>query len=169
MRMHVRAYDTSYMHTYSNIHIYIYVCTAFITRKKRRWCVWHDTAFCGFYWEIVYYLNKYMYDVRTVFWCDAARYDFGITAWSVLLIKSRGQEAVSDVYVYLSNHGEALGILVACAPIGGFLEGLIGSNALRIGRNKVQYNAFLEVVVWLIGRRWNETKPSTHIWYVMWI
>lgn len=66
-----------------------------------------------------------------------ARYDFGITAWSVLLIKSRGAEDVSDVYVYLSNHGEALGILVASAPIGGFVEGLIGSNALRVGRSKV--------------------------------
>lgn len=70
---------------------------------------------------------------------SCVRYDFGITAWSVLLIKSRGAEDVSSVYVFLSTHGEALGILVASAPIGGFVEGLIGSNALRIGRNKVYF------------------------------
>eukprot|EP00903_Cladosiphon_okamuranus_P020012 g18382.t1 len=55
-------------------------------------------------------------------------YDFGITAWSVLLIKERGEDGLSDVYTYLATRGEALGLLVACAPTGGFIEGLIGSK-----------------------------------------
>lgn len=56
------------------------------------------------------------------------RYDFGITAWSVLMIKVRGADGVTDVYTYLATRGEALGFLVACAPIGGFIEGMIGSK-----------------------------------------
>ena len=54
------------------------------------------------------------------------RYDFGITAWTVLMIKGRGAEDASSVYVYLANHGEALGILVACSAIGGTIGGIIG-------------------------------------------
>ncbi|CAM9809308.1 unnamed protein product [Ectocarpus fasciculatus] len=66
-------------------------------------------------------------------------YDFGITAWSVLMIKTRGAENVSDVYTYLATHGEALGILVACAPIGGFIEGLIGTKiASKRGGRKAE-------------------------------
>ncbi len=56
------------------------------------------------------------------------RYDFGITAWSVLMLKTKGAEGVSELYDYLATHGEVLGILVACAPIGGFVEGLVGSK-----------------------------------------
>ncbi|CAN0080014.1 unnamed protein product [Scytosiphon promiscuus] len=55
-------------------------------------------------------------------------YDFGITAWSVLLIKARGAEGVSDLYYYLATHGEALGMLVASAAVGGFAEGVWGSK-----------------------------------------
>ncbi|CAB1101989.1 unnamed protein product [Ectocarpus sp. CCAP 1310/34] len=66
-------------------------------------------------------------------------YDFGITAWSVLMIKTKGAEDVSDIYTYLSTHGEALGILVACAPIGGFIEGLIGTKiASKRGGRKAE-------------------------------
>ncbi|CAM9800570.1 unnamed protein product [Hapterophycus canaliculatus] len=55
-------------------------------------------------------------------------YDFGITAWSVLMIKAKGAEGVSDLYIYLATHGEALGMLVASAPVGAFIEGVVGSK-----------------------------------------
>ena len=64
-----------------------------------------------------------------IFWCVVGRYDFGITAWTVLLIKSRGAEHVSSVYVNLATHGEDLGILVALAAIGGMIGGIIGRKA----------------------------------------
>jgi len=44
------------------------------------------------------------------------------------MIKQKGAEGISEVYTYLSTHGEALGVLVAWAPIGGFVEGLVGSK-----------------------------------------
>lgn len=44
------------------------------------------------------------------------------------MIKVRGADGVSDVYTYLATRGEALGFIVACAPIGGFIEGVIGSK-----------------------------------------
>lgn len=81
-----------------------------------------------------------IYSCLVVLWCHVVvplsvpcfvyfvRYDFGITAWSVLMIKARGLEGVSDLYYYLATHGEALGMLVAAAPVGGFIEGLLGSK-----------------------------------------
>lgn len=57
------------------------------------------------------------------------RYDFGITAWSVLMIRQKGASGLSGIYTYLAARGEALGFIVACAPFGGFVEGIIGSKA----------------------------------------
>eukprot|EP00752_Nemacystus_decipiens_P018391 g16495.t1 len=55
-------------------------------------------------------------------------YDFGITAWSVLMIKQKANIGVYAIYTYLASRGEMLGFIVACAPLGGFVEGLIGSK-----------------------------------------
>lgn len=54
------------------------------------------------------------------------RYDFGITAWTVLNIKARGMDDVSDVYKYLEVHAEVLGLLVACVALGGTIGGVAG-------------------------------------------
>lgn len=56
------------------------------------------------------------------------RFDFGITAWTVLLIKSRGADGVSTVYEYLAQHSEVLGILVACVAFGGIIGGILGGK-----------------------------------------
>lgn len=54
------------------------------------------------------------------------RYDFGITAWTVLNIKAEGADNVTRVYYYLDTHSEILGLLVAGTAIGGSLGGVAG-------------------------------------------
>ncbi|CAN0177923.1 unnamed protein product [Ascophyllum nodosum] len=64
-------------------------------------------------------------------------YDFGITAWNVLSIKSKGYEKLTAVYYYLAYHTEVLALLVACVPIGGAIGGIVGSKVClsnRFGR-----------------------------------
>lgn len=54
------------------------------------------------------------------------RYDFGITAWTLLNIKAKGAQDLTLVYKYLESHSEVLGLVLACSSVGGTAGGAIG-------------------------------------------